>query len=105
MIHTPKYLFQNKDNHGDAPAVSIKDSNGNWQTDSWKDYLNSVTSVAKSLLAAGIQKNDKVIFLAKIDAANIGSVAFLEPDIFINPDISFFPLFKSFFMKEMLYFW
>ena len=60
MIHTPKYLFQNKDNHGDAPAISIKDSNGNWQTDSWKDYLDSVTSVAKSLLAAGIQKNDKV---------------------------------------------
>ena len=60
MIHTPKYLFQNKDNHGDAPAISIKDSNGNWQTDSWNDYLNSVTSVAKSLLAAGIQKNDKV---------------------------------------------
>ena len=60
MIHTPKYLFQNKDNHGDAPAISIKDSNGNWQTESWKDYLDSVTSVAKSLLAAGIQKNDKV---------------------------------------------
>ena len=60
MIHTPKYLFQNKDNHGDAPAISIKDSNGNWQTDSWKDYLDLVTSVAKSLLAAGIQKNDKV---------------------------------------------
>ena len=60
MIHTPKYLFQNKDNHGDAPAISIKDSNGNWQTESWKDYLGSVTSVAKSLLAAGIQKNDKV---------------------------------------------
>ena len=63
MIHTPKYLFQNKDNHGDAPAISIKDSNGNWQTDSWNDYLNSVTSVAKSLLAAGIQKNDKVKFV------------------------------------------
>ena len=60
MIHTPKYLFQNKDNHGDAPAISIKDSNGNWQTESWKDYLDSVISVAKSLLAAGIQKNDKV---------------------------------------------
>ncbi len=60
MIHTPKYLFKNKDNHGDSPAISIKDSNGNWQTDSWKDYLNSVISVAKSLLAAGIQKNDKV---------------------------------------------
>ena len=60
MIHTPKYLFQNKDNHGDAPAISIKDSNGNWQTDSWKDYLNSVTSVAKSLIAVGIEKNDKV---------------------------------------------
>ncbi len=60
MIHTPKYLFQNKDNHGDAPAISIKDSIGNWQTESWKDYLDSVTSVAKSLLAAGIQKNDKV---------------------------------------------
>ena len=56
MIHTPKYLFQNKNNHGDAPAISIKDSNGNWQTDSWEDYLNSVTSVAKSLLAAGITK-------------------------------------------------
>ena len=60
MIHTPKYLFQNKDIHGDAPAISIKDSDGNWQTESWKDYLDSVTSVAKSLLAAGIQKNDKV---------------------------------------------
>ena len=32
--------------------------------------------------------------LTKRDAAKIGKVAFLEPDIEIVPDISFFPLIK-----------
>lgn len=60
MIHTPKYLFQNKHNYSDSPAISIKNLNGKWETESWSDYLNSVMNVAKSLLANGIEKNDKV---------------------------------------------
>ena len=43
--------------------------------------------------------------LAKIEAAKIGRVAFLEPEIEIVPDNSFFPLIKSFCIKEILYLW
>ena len=45
------------------------------------------------------------IFFASIDAAKIGRVEFLEPDTLITPDNCFFPLIKSFCMKENLNFW
>ena len=35
------------------------------------------------------------------DAANIGRVAFLEPEIFILPDNSLFPFIKSFCINEI----
>ena len=39
-------------------------------------------------------------FLAKIEAANIGKVAFFEPEIEMTPDNSFLPLIKSFCIKD-----
>ena len=39
------------------------------------------------------------------DAAKIGKDAFFDPEIIIVPANSFFPLIKSFCIKEALYFW
>ena len=41
-------------------ALSIKDSSGNWNRQSWKDFYNLTESISKSLLACNINKNDKV---------------------------------------------
>ena len=60
MRHTPKYLLQNLERYKNSPAISIKNEKGEWETDSWKEYYNSVISVSKSLIASGISKDDKV---------------------------------------------
>ena len=40
-------------------------------------------------------------FLAKIEAAKIGKVAFLDPEIEIFPDNSFFPLINNFCIEDL----
>ena len=60
MMNTPKYLLQNVEKYPNEPAISIKDSSGNWQTKTWNDFYNSVMAISKSLIASGINKNDKV---------------------------------------------
>ncbi len=57
---TPQVLLENAKKYSAEPALSIKDSDGNWQTDSWEQFYNVTESIAKSLLAYGIEKNDKV---------------------------------------------
>ena len=59
-MNTPKYLIQNVEKYPNEPALSIKDSSGNWKTDTWSEVYSSVLSVSKSLLACGIKKHDKV---------------------------------------------
>ena len=59
-MNTPKYLIQNLEKYPNEPALSIKDSSGNWKTDTWSEVYSSVLSVSKSLLACGIKKHDKV---------------------------------------------
>ena len=60
MKNTPEYLKANLEKFPDEPAISIKDKNGVWQTDSWKEFYENVLKVSKSLSALGISKNDKI---------------------------------------------
>ena len=60
MMNTPKYLLQNVEKYGNEPAISIKDSSGQWQTDTWSEFYDSVLAISKSLIACGVGKNDKV---------------------------------------------
>ena len=57
---TPKYLLQNIDKFGNEPALSIKDRNGNWKTDTWNDFYQCVIEISKSLLACNIGINEKI---------------------------------------------
>ena len=60
MKNTPEYLKDNLEKFPDEPAISIKDKNGVWQTDSWKEFYDDVLKVSKSLSVLGIVKNDKI---------------------------------------------
>ena len=59
----------------------------------------------KNLIASFLQKNmigtfDIDLFLfVKIDAANIGKVAFFEPEILTVPNIFFPPIISNFFIN------
>ena len=57
---TPQYLLENIKKYPNENALSIKDSSGNWNRQSWKDFYNLTESISKSLLACNINKNDKV---------------------------------------------
>ena len=39
-----------------------KDSSGNWNRQSWKDFYNLTESISKSLLACNIDKNKVSIY-------------------------------------------
>ena len=60
MMNTPKYLLQNVEKYPNEPALSIKDESGQWHTDTWSDFYTSVLSVSKSMIACGINGNDKI---------------------------------------------
>ena len=51
MMNTPKCLIQNVDKYPNEPAISIKDSTGQWQTDTWAEFYANVLSVSKALIA------------------------------------------------------
>ena len=75
-MNTPKYLIQNVEKYPNEPALSIKDSSGNWKTDTWSEVYSSVLLVSKSLLACGIKKHDKVsIYSYNRPEWNIGYMA------------------------------
>ena len=40
MENTPHLLRKNAQQYANEPAISWKDSEGIWQTDSWDDYYN-----------------------------------------------------------------
>tara|TARA_Y100001970_G_scaffold106858_1_gene133869 strand:+ start:742 stop:2520 length:1779 start_codon:yes stop_codon:yes gene_type:complete len=58
-MNTSKYLIQNVDKYPDEPAISIPDANGQWQTESWKEFFEFTMKISKSLLALGFSKGDK----------------------------------------------
>ena len=59
-MNSPTYLKNNADRYRDREALSIKDENGNWETDTWSDVHNSVIEISKSLIGCGIESQDKV---------------------------------------------
>tara|TARA_B100001123_G_C15276793_1_gene1012474 strand:+ start:245 stop:2020 length:1776 start_codon:yes stop_codon:yes gene_type:complete len=60
MMNTSNYLVQNLEKFGDEAALSVKDSNGEWKTDTWNDFYHNVMDISKSLIACGIGVNDKI---------------------------------------------
>ena len=60
MMNTPKYLNQNFEKYKDQPAISIKNNEGSWKTDTWSEFYDYVMSISKSLIAYGINKDDKI---------------------------------------------
>ena len=60
MKNTPQLLINNANQYPDDPAISIKDVNGQWQTDSWADFFEYAMQISKSLLALGLQPNEKI---------------------------------------------
>ena len=60
MINSPKCLLQNIEKYPDKPAISVLDEQNNWLTTNWEDYGNYILSIAKSLIAYGINPDDKV---------------------------------------------
>ena len=48
MKTTPQYLLDNLKNYPNEPAISIKDTNGNWDTNTWEEFYREVLNVAKS---------------------------------------------------------
>ena len=60
MINSPKCLLQNIEKYPDKPAISVLDEQNNWLTNNWEDYGNYILSIAKSLIAYGINPDDKV---------------------------------------------
>ena len=57
---TPKHLIDNAEKHSDKIALSYKNSSDEWISQTWSEFYNSVQSISKSLIASGIEKNDKV---------------------------------------------
>ena len=57
---TPKKLIKNAEDYPNEPAFSYKDENDNWHTNTWLELRDFVFQIAKSLIAFGIEKNDKV---------------------------------------------
>ncbi|MFL3008412.1 MAG: AMP-dependent synthetase/ligase [Candidatus Neomarinimicrobiota bacterium] len=63
-MNTPKYLIRNLKSFSNESAISLKDKNGNWETENWFQFSNYVISIAKSMISSGIQKNDKISILS-----------------------------------------
>ena len=60
MMNTSEYLIQNVEKYGSKGALSIKDNNGEWVTETWSEFYDHVVDISKSLIAYGIDANDKI---------------------------------------------
>ena len=57
---TSNILLRNTEKFPNEAALSIKDANNNWQTDTWKDLKDHVFKISRSLIHLGINPNDKI---------------------------------------------
>jgi long-chain acyl-CoA synthetase len=57
---TSDYLIENSKKYADKPALSSKNNSGGWDTTTWSEFLDQTMAVAKSLMALGFQKGDKL---------------------------------------------
>ena len=57
---TPEYLLSNAEKYANEPALSSKDSAGNWDTTTWAQFSDYTMGVAKSLFAMGFESGDNL---------------------------------------------
>ena len=57
---TSDYLIENSKKYADKPALSSKNNSGDWDTTTWSEFLDQTMAVAKSLMALGFNKGDKL---------------------------------------------
>jgi len=57
---TPQIFKNNANQYPNEPAISVKDTNGDWQSTSWAEFFDYTIQISKSLLAFGLQPNDKL---------------------------------------------
>ena len=57
---TPKYLLSNAEKYANEPALSSKDTSGNWETSTWSEFTDYTMDVTKSLMANGFEVGDKL---------------------------------------------
>jgi len=57
---TPEYLLSNAEKYANEPALSSKDSAGNWDTTTWAQFSDYTMGVAKSLIAMGFESGDNL---------------------------------------------
>ena len=60
MALIPRILFENMKNFRDEPALSTVDSSGNWNSVTWSEFGNQVSTISKSLLALGVKPDEKI---------------------------------------------
>ena len=51
-MNSPKSLRKNVELFPDQPALTIKGSNGDWETDTWSQVHDKVIDISKSLIAS-----------------------------------------------------
>ena len=57
---TPEYLLSNAEKYANEPALSSKDSAGNWDTTTWAEFSAYTMDVAKSLIAMGFESGENL---------------------------------------------
>ena len=57
---TPEYLLSNAEKYANEPALSSKDSAGNWDTTTWSEFSAYTMDVAKSLMSMGFESGDNL---------------------------------------------
>jgi len=57
---TPEYLLSNAEKYANEPALSSKDSAGNWDTTTWSEFSAYTMDVAKSLISMGFESGDNL---------------------------------------------
>ena len=57
---TPQIFKNNANQYPNEPAISVKDNNGKWNSSTWLEFYNYTIQISKSLLASGLQPNDKI---------------------------------------------
>lgn len=57
---TPEYLFENAEKYANEPAISSKDTDGNWDTKTWSQFRDCAMEVSRALIANGFEEGDKL---------------------------------------------
>ena len=56
----PNYLMRNAQEYANEPALSWKDSGGEWETDTWGEFTTFSMDIAKSLISLGYEAGENL---------------------------------------------